>query len=439
MKNIFLALSFVALTFFVPPKAFADGGVYASGGGTKTAGQTFTVTVTASGATFDSLQGTINISGPVDVISFSPGNATWLPGKTPSNGGQFVGIASETNSLTVATIKLRGKSAGSGAVSVSGTKLASKGNIVGSGAGSASFTIQKAPDLPSAVNVTSSTHPDQNSAYEATTVTLNWNKENGTTGFSYLFDQAADTTPAQKVTDANTTATYANQAIGTYYFHIRAQNGDGWGPVTHFKVTIKEPEAKIDESLAKPSNISVKKASNVTNDIKTGTLSGIIITGKTEPGFTAQITLDPEPTIPEGKSLSAIADSTGKFELLVDFPLKSGFYKLTIQGQKDKTLTPVSDPINFEISQKSGGAVTVLSDTDINEPAPPAPPAPKKWFEKINYQIISIIAAGLWLITLAGLIITLLKLRQQKTISGRKVQISKPGKIEEFKTPVFKK
>ncbi len=63
--------------------AFAAGGIYASGGGTKTIGQTFTITVAASGAEFDSLQGKIAVSGPVDIVSFSAGSATWLPGKTP--------------------------------------------------------------------------------------------------------------------------------------------------------------------------------------------------------------------------------------------------------------------------------------------------------------------------------------------------------------------
>jgi len=96
MKKIissFLIGMFTILS--VPFSARAEGGIFATGGGTKTAGQTFTITVAASGATFDSLQGSISISGPVDVVSFTAGSATWLPGKTPSNGGQFVGIVTE--------------------------------------------------------------------------------------------------------------------------------------------------------------------------------------------------------------------------------------------------------------------------------------------------------------------------------------------------------
>ncbi len=404
-KKLSIVIFMLAISFAIAPRAFADGTISASGGGTKTAGQTFTVTVAASGATFDSLQGTISISGPVDVVSLSPGSATWLPGKTPSNGGQFVGIISETGSLTIATIKLKGKSAGDGSVSVSGVRLAFKGNIVGTGSGSTSFTIQRAPDLPGKVSVASSTHPDQNTAYEATSnIALSWNKEKGVSGFSYLFDQTVDTVPPQKTTSAETSATYPNQAVGTYYFHIRAQNGDGWGSTTHYKVTIKEPEAKIDETLAKPTNIKVVKAAKSTNDINSGALSGVVVTGSTEAGFTVNISLDPAPTLPEGKSLSAKADDSGNFELLIDFPLRSGFYKLTVQGQKDKTLTPVSDPVNFEISQKSGGAINLLSDSDSKMPAPPAILSAAQWYEVVDYRSVATGAGILFLITLSAFV-----------------------------------
>jgi len=353
------------VSIFLPIKTSAAGGIYASGGGTKTVGQTFTVYVTASGAVFKALEGTISVSGPVSIVSFSPGGATWT--SSPANGVHFVGmVVGGTDSLTVASIKLRATGIGNGAVSVSSVRLADNGVEVGSGAGSASFAIEAAPDLPGSVKVTSTSHPDPNTAYDVTTIVLSWNKESGVDAFSYLLDQAEGTTPPAKTTDTKTTITYPDKAVGTYYFHIRAHKSDGWGSTTHFKINIKEPDAKIDEALSKPSDIKIERDASAVNNIDDGTLTGIIITGKTEPGYTANIVLDPAPTLPEGKTLTAIADTEGNFKLLIDVALKAGLYKLTVQGQKEKVLTPLSDLIKFEISLKEGGTINIITSDDIN-------------------------------------------------------------------------
>jgi len=415
MKKIIAMLVLFALTVLtIPQKSIAAGGIFASGGGKKTVGQTFTITVAASGADFDSLQGTASVSGPVDIVSFSAGGATWLPGKTPGNGSQFVGICSSTSSLTVASIKLKAKAVGSGSVSVSNVKLARNGVVTGTGSGGTSFTIERAPDLPDAITITSSTHPDPNQSYEATTIALSWNKENGVDGFSYLLDQTENTVPPAKTTDANTSATYADQAVGTYWFHVRAHNGDGWGNTTNFRINIKEPDAKINETLSKPSNIEIKEADIFTNNIQDGTVSGVIISGTTEPGYSANIKLTPAPTLPEGKTMSVIADEEGRFSLLLDFPIATGFHVLTIQGQKDKVLTPVSDEIRFEISQAKGGKITILTDADTNKPAPvPA----KKWYQKLGFKENIPFYALLALVVLAlAAVYTMFYLRKRKLL-----------------------
>lgn len=397
MKKILISLiAFVMIVINFPVGAKAAGGVYASGGGEVTVGQTFTVTVSASGATFNALQGTISLSGPASVVSCSAGGATWM--STPSVGGQFVGMVTPAvDSLRVATIKLKATAEGSGAITISGVQLANAGSTVGSGGNSASFKVKKAADLPGAVKVTSSTHPDQNSAYEATTIQLSWTKDSGVDGFSYLLDQTEGTTPAAKTTDANTSATYADKAVGTYYFHIRAHKTDGWGTTTHFKINIKEPDAKIDESLAKPSEINVEKASNFTNDVVAGTVTGVVIFGKTEANFDANITLDPTLTVPEGKKLTAKADAKGNFKLIIDFPIKSGFYKLTIQGQNVKILTPVSDLVRFEISQADGGSINLITDKDAKTPSKTSAAVKGSFLYKeypvMTYLVISLILA----------------------------------------------
>jgi hypothetical protein len=289
----------------------------------------------------------------------------------PSANGSFSGalLGQKVSSFTIATIKLKASSAGSGAVTVSNVILKNGAATAGSSGGAASYTIEKAPDLPGAVKVSSSSHPDSNAAYEATTIVLSWDKASGVDNFSYLLDQAEKTTPPAKATDANTSATFADKAVGTYYFHIRAHKPDGWGGTTHFKINIKEPDAKIDQSLSKPNNITIVKSDSFVNTIKDGTVTGLKISGKTEPGFTANFTLTPTPNLPEGKVMSATADTSGNFELILDFPIAAGFHKLSIQGQNAKVLTPISDEITFEISQKEGGAINILTDADISQPA----------------------------------------------------------------------
>ncbi|HOX40855.1 MAG TPA: fibronectin type III domain-containing protein [bacterium] len=415
MKRFFLTTCLaISVLFSLATKVSAEGGIYASGGGAKTVGQTFNITVAASGADFDSLQGTISVDGPVDVVSFSTGSATWLPGKAPGNGNQFVGIISATSSATVSVIKLKAKSVGSGSVSVGGVKLARNGVVTGTGAGGANFNIERAPEPPGSVSVTSSSHPDQNQSYEATNVVLAWERPAKATGFAYVFDQAEKTTPPSKVTSNETTVTYSDQAIGTYYFHIKAHNNDGWSGVTHFKVTIKEPDAKILETLPKPSKLTVIKGSKFENNIKDGTVTGLIISGVTEIGYDANIKLDPAPTIPEGKTLTTTADSEGNFALFVDFPIRAGRYTLTVQGQKEKTLTPLSDSINFEISQAKGGTITILSDEDTLPPKPILPP-PLKWYEKMGGVNRIVTIAGALILSLVTLnIFTVFKLRRRR-------------------------
>lgn len=379
MRTLFrlLILSlFTTASALVPVDTSFAAGISATGGGTFTTGQQFTVTVTATGDSFDSVQGTISVKGPASVVSFNAGGATWLPGKAPKNGGEFVGITSATNSLLIAKITLKGTEPGSGSVQVSGVKLARSGTLVGTSGSAASFTIQRALTPPSAVKVSSSTHPDQGQAYEATTADLAWTKDSGVLEFAYSFDQAAGTTPPATTTSVNTSASYPNLAIGTYYFHIRARNNDGWGSTSHYKIMVKEPDPKINESLAKPTFSGIDTATTYTTNLDDGTLTGIEITGTSEPGYTLIPTFTPALTVPEGKDLKATVDPQGKWKILLDFPVRSGLYQLTVQGLKDKTLTPVSDPLKFEVSIASQGSVRAITEKDAITPTSAVTPTP---------------------------------------------------------------
>jgi hypothetical protein len=402
MKKIVSFLSLFALIGLAFPTSASAAGVSVTGGGTgKYVGDEVSVSVTATGASFNAFSGTISLSGTAKISSCTFGDALWAPSKPDCTGSFNGAITGSATSFRVATVKIKGTSVGSAKVTVSNVKLVNNGTVVGTDGGSVSVDFDRRPTPPGAITVTSQSHPDQNTFYEVTTITLNWDKPTGVTGFSYLLDQTEGTEPPAKTTDTNTSATYESQPVGTYYFHIRAINGDGWGTTTTYKINIKEPDPKIQDVLAKPSNITVSKGAPFINSPLEGTLSGVLIGGITEPNFTANIKLEPAPTIPEGKTLSIKADETGKFQLLVDFPLKAGYYTLAVQGQSDKILTPVSDITYFEISVAKGGIINILTKEDTDEPVIQVPV--KKWYEKINYFILSISLASI-LLLLAGIL-----------------------------------
>ena len=107
-KFIALALGAILAVSMLPTKSQAAAGIFPSGGGTKTVGQTFKVNVVASGGTFNAFQGTISVSGPVSVTSVVAGGAdTWI--SKPSNGGTFSGalLGRTATSLTIATLSIR--------------------------------------------------------------------------------------------------------------------------------------------------------------------------------------------------------------------------------------------------------------------------------------------------------------------------------------------
>ncbi|MDP3992662.1 MAG: hypothetical protein Q8Q05_00355 [bacterium] len=362
LLNILLTSIIASLIILPTQSVFAAGSISASGGGSYNAGNTFTISVKASGATFDSLQGLISVSGPVSIVSFSAGGATWLPGKSPDNNNQFVGIVSPTSSLTVATIKLKGTKVGSGKVSVSGVRLARSGTEVGTGGGSASYTITPALAPPGSVSVTSNTHPNQEESYDVSTVELAWSAPgNGATGYSTAFNQIADSAPEAKTSTTDTTAKYADNPVGTYYFHIRANNKDGWSDTTHFKINIKPT---TDSSLAIPAIISIATTPDATNDIEAGTLTGIVIKGTGPAGYAMMLAFSPDWALATDKYPTPVIDEAGNWELTVTDPVKAGFYKLIATGRKDSVVSPASPTVTFEVSVADGGQIRIVTEED---------------------------------------------------------------------------
>jgi len=369
LSSIVLAVTFLFLaTFSSPLLAQASGGYMSpSGGGKFVTGQTFTIKVTAAGASFNAFQGQISVSGPVSIVSFSQGSYSLINGKV-GNGSSFAAyVTSSVSSLTVATIQLKGTKEGTGSVSVSGVRLANSGTEVGTTGGSTSFTIGRAPTVPGEVTVTSATNPDQNQTYGVTAVDLSWTApNNGATGYSTVFDATADTVPPTTVTTTDLKAHYDNPDLGTHYFHIRAVNGDGWGPTTHYKIMVGPA---VDGGLGIPVINGLTKLDSFTNDVTAGTLTNFAING-TAPGlagYTVTLAFVPANLPAEQKLDSTVADD-GSWQVVFDHPIASGFYKVTAQVTKEKTTTATSAPVNIELSVANGGTVKIITSDDLPKP-----------------------------------------------------------------------
>ena len=172
-----------------------------------------------------------SFSNATGTVSFAGGLPN--PGYT-GTAGSMITISFQTQVVGTATVTI-------GSASV----LANDGfgtNVLTS-SGSGSYTVSVAEpepelELPNAPTITSPTHGEQSLWYPFSDSTFEWNQQSGVVGFSYTFDDQSNTTPDQIRDTTDLTASFTGTDDGTWYFHVRAQNQDGWGPAGHYKVHI---------------------------------------------------------------------------------------------------------------------------------------------------------------------------------------------------------
>jgi hypothetical protein len=103
----------------------------------------------------------------------------------------------------------------------------------------AHFKFQVDTTIPPAPAVTSSTHPDQNAAYQSGAFSASWTAPaGGASGYSVVLDASPATVPGTTVTTTGTTHS-ATVADGTWYLHVRPKDDAGnWGTTAHFRFTV---------------------------------------------------------------------------------------------------------------------------------------------------------------------------------------------------------
>src|SRR3989344_3344887 len=262
---VFIGLVFVF--FSVCGAAKAATLYFSPSSGTQAVGTTFSVGVYVSSADQAMNAASGVISFPADklaVESLSKSGSIfslWVQEPSFSNSAgtvNFEGIVLNPGftgaSGKAITITFRTKAAGNAPLTFSsGSALANdgKGTNILTGLGDANFSIGRvlpgAPEIitptegagtPEAPAISSPTHPDPNKWYAVKEAKFTWDVPKDTTAVRLLVGRIPQAIPTVTYTTPINFKEITDLADGTYYFHVRLRNGEGWGGVSHFRFQI---------------------------------------------------------------------------------------------------------------------------------------------------------------------------------------------------------
>ncbi|MBI5037724.1 MAG: carboxypeptidase regulatory-like domain-containing protein [Candidatus Kerfeldbacteria bacterium] len=187
-------------------------------------------------------------SNATGIMSFSGGLPN--PGYTGS-AGKILTIM--FRSIAAGSIQIRTENSRVLANDGQGTDVMTTEGTIGT------FAVSEDPVvLPDAPTVSSPSHPDPNQWYNNPNPIFSWDPVSGATGYSVAYDDQPATTPDTTVDVIGTTQAYTAIGDGTWYFHIRAENVDGWGTTAHFRT-------QIDLTAPEPFSIEFLDGTSLTN------------------------------------------------------------------------------------------------------------------------------------------------------------------------------
>ncbi|MFY9461710.1 MAG: hypothetical protein WAP51_00715 [Candidatus Sungiibacteriota bacterium] len=161
----------------------------------------------------------------------------------------FTGSGGKVLSITFKT-----KAAGNAPLTFSsGSALANdgKGTNILTGLGDANFSIgvvrPGAPEIvtpaeiagtPTAPEISSPTHPDPNKWYAVKEAKFTWDVSKDVTAVRLLVGRIPQAIPTVTYTTPVNSKEITDLADGSWYFHVRLRNAEGWGGVSHFRFQI---------------------------------------------------------------------------------------------------------------------------------------------------------------------------------------------------------
>jgi len=281
--------------------------------------QTFAVTVSVSSAdrAMNSVSGVVTF--PTDSLEVSSISKTgsilnlWVQEPSFSNAGGTVnfegivlnpGFTGSNGKIITITFKVKARAAASLALT-SATVLANdgKGTNILAGVSGSKLTLtdpaappppvgEKKTIEPTTPVITSSTHLNQSSWYNLSTVKFAWTVPSTIDAMSLVVDDKADTVPPSKAQTIKTEWQLDKYADGAHYLHLKFRTKQGtWGATSHYRflidtknptpVTIQFPRGKESEDN-RPSVIIAS----------TDDLSGIAYYEVTVDGVSQRVTVD---------------------------------------------------------------------------------------------------------------------------------------------------
>lgn len=300
MKHIFKIINICILctTFFISFKDIALGAnasISITGGGNTTLSQNINMTVSVyASSSYNAVDMTVNFTN-LTFISATPQG--WTPVSGPNSGYGTVSFSGATlgnsysGSKSVLNLSFKTTSfATNYSISANGSIALADGSGSKVPANSQNYTYTNsspqsaatsspAPPTstpmptqlptPGAIDVSSTTHSDQNKWYQASNVVLNWNKSNDISGFAFTLDQNPNSTINQNDAVQENSKTFTNLPSRISYFKLQAKNSSGWGAISTFNIRIDNiPPDPF--TITKTSDDKGYKIFFATNDLLSG-------------------------------------------------------------------------------------------------------------------------------------------------------------------------
>lgn len=384
-KTIFLFITFLLVGTFAlktePIQAEASATISVSpASGTHEAGEEFiaSIVINGGGQQFTSFSANVSVSNAT-VVSLSEGPVNqWI--SRPSTGSLNFsgGVAGQVASLTVYTITLRGNSAGTAGITVSGGSVRSTDgytitDILASQSG-ASYSIEAAPTpTPSVSANTPTPAPTQTSAATPTPTPA---PTPTSAAISTPTVAAKTPTPTPTPTSSSTptptpTPTNTPTPIPTPKATTAPSLTGVTLPNTETEAQQKWSEFPVEPSLTITVTVDTGAA---TADAQTNTLTGIKFFGTASPD--SEVTL----TVFSAKVVEVIkANSEGVWEITLKQPLNTGDHAVYLTSSKNGSTVRRQTPFLFTVDHLKLTAVAKAKELQTT------PESTKKETKKDNF------------------------------------------------------
>lgn len=202
-------------------------------------------------------------------------------------------------------------------------------------------------NVPPKPLITSSSHPSPDEWYAVKSATFSWLVPRGVTALQTLLGKLPNSTPTILYDSSVSQRTVNDLTDGVLYFHLRYQNGAGWGPIAHQKIQIDTtpPEQfAVEVVREKVRDVVTLAASDATSGIDQYTIQ--IDTGET-------VTVKAD-TLPTNGAYTLPVQSEGAHVLRVIAYDKAGNYtESTAAYSSSLILPPVLRVVPTEVTKNN--------------------------------------------------------------------------------------